>query len=340
MEECNCSLETALSWAVCAKNSLSNVYGYSLHQLVFGKNATFPCVLYDKLPALEENCHSKLIKDNLNALYSARKNYIKAESNEKLRRALRMKTRTHTGMIFRSGQSIYYKRENFNTWEGPGRVIGVDGQTVLVKHGGQIIRVHSSMAKLENSEFTEDNNKNDITNKNDQDIINVHDGKVKSKETGPILQDNGRNIIDEEEVEKTISNNEETISNNVTIIPEGANLDSSNEVDIQRDIVSYSCENDNAGDQVRESKTLQKLPTLKSSVLAKSVGSSDWRQLRVISRGGKASGKYAKWLNVLDEDTQQTECVNWDDIEEWKDVQTDEVLILENSNTDEILASK
>ena len=38
MDECQCDLETALSWAVSAKNALSNVSGFSPNILVFGRN--------------------------------------------------------------------------------------------------------------------------------------------------------------------------------------------------------------------------------------------------------------------------------------------------------------
>ena len=112
MEDANCSLDVAVSWAVCAKNSLANVNGYSPHQLVFGKNPTLLCILHDKLPALEEKCFSETMRNNLNAMHSARKIFIEAESSEKLRRALRAKTRCHTGKIFSVGESVYYKRQS------------------------------------------------------------------------------------------------------------------------------------------------------------------------------------------------------------------------------------
>ena len=113
MEDTGCNLKVALSWGVCAKNSLSNINGYSPYQLVFGNNPRLPSILHDKLPALEEKCYSKVMSKNLNAMHSSRKNFIKAESCDKLRRALRTKTRNHTGQLFHMGQSVYYKREKF-----------------------------------------------------------------------------------------------------------------------------------------------------------------------------------------------------------------------------------
>ena len=38
----NYSLETGFAWAIAAKNSLKNVYGFSPNQLVFGKKLELP----------------------------------------------------------------------------------------------------------------------------------------------------------------------------------------------------------------------------------------------------------------------------------------------------------
>ena len=88
-EDAKCSMETALSWAVCAKNCLQNNYGYSPNQLVFGANINLPSVAADQLPALESKCNSDLVRENLNALHRARENFVKAESSERIRRALK-----------------------------------------------------------------------------------------------------------------------------------------------------------------------------------------------------------------------------------------------------------
>ena len=53
LEDMDYSLEIALSWAINAKNSLSNVYGLSPHVLVFGRNPQLPSVLEGKPPSLE-----------------------------------------------------------------------------------------------------------------------------------------------------------------------------------------------------------------------------------------------------------------------------------------------
>ena len=34
------------------------------------------------------------------------------------------------------GDKVYYKRENEKRWLRPAKVIGIDGNTVILKHGG------------------------------------------------------------------------------------------------------------------------------------------------------------------------------------------------------------
>ena len=96
MEDVDCSIEVAFCWALNAKNSLQNVHGFSPYQLVFGQNPNLPSVFEAKLPALEGVTSSKLIASHLNALLKAREEFIKLEASEKIRRALRAKTRTHS----------------------------------------------------------------------------------------------------------------------------------------------------------------------------------------------------------------------------------------------------
>lgn len=88
IKDSNCSLKTALVWAVSAKNSLVNVHGFSSNQLIFGKNPYYPNISEDKLPALEALTCIEKVAENLNVLHSARQQFIKSESSDGLRQAL------------------------------------------------------------------------------------------------------------------------------------------------------------------------------------------------------------------------------------------------------------
>ena len=151
----NCSIENALVWAVSAKNALSNNLGFSPNQLVFGRNPNLPSTLTSQLPALRTKTSSELVAEHLNALHSARRAFIQTESSKKIKTALARQTRTTTSKDFNNGDRVYYKRNSDNDWHGPGTIIGIDGKVVIVRHGGNVLRVspcHLTKANKEKSQ--------------------------------------------------------------------------------------------------------------------------------------------------------------------------------------------
>ena len=160
-----CSVEIALAWAVSARNSLSNNSGFSPNQLVFGRNPCYPNVFSDMPPALNPSPSSDLVRQNLNAMHTAREAFVKYESSEKLRRALRHNIRSNESSEIEIGDHVYYKRNNSHEWHGPGTVIGREGKQFLVRHGGIYVRVHEcrlvstqldKVSKLENESVQND----------------------------------------------------------------------------------------------------------------------------------------------------------------------------------------
>ena len=88
LEENKCNIETALAWAVSARNSLHNNHGFSPNQLVFSFNPSLPNIADDRPPALENMTSSQIVANNLMALRKSREEFIKSDSNERIRRAL------------------------------------------------------------------------------------------------------------------------------------------------------------------------------------------------------------------------------------------------------------
>ena len=88
VSDTKCNLTVALSWAVSARNALVNVHGCSPNQLVFGYNPSFPNVVDNEPPALEQRIPSEIISDNLNAMHAARRYFICNKSNKRICRAL------------------------------------------------------------------------------------------------------------------------------------------------------------------------------------------------------------------------------------------------------------
>ena len=320
MEDTHCSIETALMWSVTAKNTLANVYGFSPSQLVFGRNGSFPSVIHDKLPALDNNFSTEYMRKNLDVLHSARENYVKAESSDKLRRALRLKTRTHTAKLFEIGQSVYFKREDSSRWKGPGDVIGVQGETVVIKYGGNIVRVHSCRVQLENTEFFPEDKTSEID------------------ASAPVKEKDELNAPDE-------SHNTDTDNDKLKIqTQKTVTREDTQDVEIQDD------ENEEGSGTVTENEminvsdgqaTNNVLPKVKSMVLAKISDEDDFKQLKIISRAGKASSaKYSTWLNVQDVETQEISPIDWKNVQEWKELPVEEVLISNGYNPDELLSAK
>ena len=96
-----------------------------------------------------------MIADHLNAITAARKAYVEAEASGKIKRALVRKTRPVTSFIFETGEKVYYKRRNSDTWKGPATVIGKDKSQIFIQHGGIYARVNPCHLMHEKSEEKE-----------------------------------------------------------------------------------------------------------------------------------------------------------------------------------------
>ena len=149
-----------LSWCLNAKNSLANVHRFSPFQLVLGQNPKLPSTIIDKLPALTPSNTSKILTDNLTALHKAREAFFLCGNSEKIWCAVSNSTQTSRDTKYVSGDSVYFKRVNDKWWKGPEKVVGQDGQQVLVKYGSSYVRVHSCRLSSTRSTNIRSNNTN------------------------------------------------------------------------------------------------------------------------------------------------------------------------------------
>ena len=143
-----------MAWAINAKNSLHNVYGFSPSQLVFGRNPNLPSVLIDKLPAPGGHTSSEVVANHLNAKHEPHKAFIECEASEKIRRALHHNVRQSTTLEFTPGDKVYYKRLDSDYWKGPAEIIGKDNHQVIVKQGGSLIRMYPISLRLVEEQIT------------------------------------------------------------------------------------------------------------------------------------------------------------------------------------------
>ena len=124
-EDPNMKPETALCWALSAKNSLENNQGFSPNQIVFGENPQLPAVYCAGPPGLEEVRLSKSMADHINAMHMAREMFIQCESDHILKMALKKRCFASSKEIS-PGEWIYFK--NGKRWEGPVKVTTKDGK--------------------------------------------------------------------------------------------------------------------------------------------------------------------------------------------------------------------
>ena len=305
--ETSCSIETALGWALSAKNSLMNVSGFSPNQLVFGKNPNFPCILENKAPANSAISYSKVVEENLKALRLARENHIKAEADEKLRRALNKQTRTYSDQVFCSGDQVYFKRAGSRGWGGPATVLGKDGQTYLLKHGGYYIRVHPCRIQLT--------------------------GLVDNAplcDTGKIEKNVESNAVDDADVAPVCTSPNEPHLETLEV-DDSSDSDSSSLTHVENGPTFHG--------PVSSAKTL---PKLNSLVRYKTQQCDEWKNVKIISRGGKVNGRHWHFLNVkpLDGNQQEVEHVSFrDEVTQWHNIEetapstNEDVAINNNDNS-------
>ena len=134
IDDTNCDVQMALAWAVSARNAFDNKSGYSPNQLVFGFNPAIPDIYNSDLPGLQNVTSSEMVRKNLNALHKARQEFTKSESDDRYKQALRRNVNTTDINRLKDGDEVYYKRNERDEWHGPGKVIDIDGKTVIVKH--------------------------------------------------------------------------------------------------------------------------------------------------------------------------------------------------------------
>ena len=99
-------------------------------------------IMTNNPPAIEDITYSELVSKHLCAMHKARKAFIEAESNDKLRRALKTKPRVTTDTTYDLGDPVYHKRKDSEKWKATGKIIEKKNKQLLVKHSGYYIRVH------------------------------------------------------------------------------------------------------------------------------------------------------------------------------------------------------
>lgn len=281
------SLETALVWAINAKNCLQMWNGFSSYQLVFGQNPNLPNVMRDLPPALEGTTMNQVFAKHINTLHAARRAYIEAESSSKIRRALKHKIKVNCTQFDR-GCKVFYKRDESNKWKGPGTVIGQDGKIVFVRHGNVYVRVSTNRLIKVGHEFQE-----------------------------PTESDPGPEI--------------KVTSGEANCIRESSDEESTNQRQHADVAIHDGVQLDDATLDQNMTDNVTGMPKKNDEIRYKQPGDNIWREATIISRAGKATGKYSSWYNVKHPDEENPICIDFQSIDKWKKVEkgrTEEVNIV------------
>ena len=297
--------EIGLAWADSAKNILKMNNGFSSHQLVFGKNPQLPSVYSDKLPALDGVTTSESVATHINAMYEARRAFIKSESSERIRRALRHRVRA-VERPYENGQMVYYKRDTYggHKWHGPAKVLGRDGSVVFIKHQNSFLRV--AACRLQPVEEDEMKSCSSTSVSDAQPLSQSNPKKEKvQKDSNDILENGTSEEIvcggDDPSAESGEVELDQNESDNVSV-------DVQKEATVTLDV---------------QKETTVKVPKKGDLLFYKIEDDDEWKEGVVLSRAGKQSGyagnKY--WVNVQPSSAgEEASCINLQEVAGWRNM--------------------
>ena len=324
MTDTGSDVETALAWAVAARNALDNNMGFSPNQMVFGRNPALPNVFNSALPALEPVESSDVVRKNLNAMYVARQEFMKAEACERIKRALKHKVRDTPLADLKNGDEVYYKRNDSHLWHGPAIVIGRDGKQILVRHGGQLYRVHACrLTKCPQS----------------QQQVNEEPKSKAGTPEGPDVsqaaeqEDNEHGLTD---LNISIDEHTEQAANNTAPGSEDVEESANMEVDVN-DENEHDHETQEVIDPPERVEEVPVAATVRAPLEKLKIGvrvegrqteTGDMISGELVSRAGKRTGKFKNCYNI-EKDDGSVEWFDFDrDFESWRIVPNEEEMLV------------
>ena len=343
LEDTGCSIDIAISWAVNAKNSLSNVYGFSPYQLVLGKNPAIPNILsYENLPALNESSSSKLVAEHLTGLQSARKKFIELENSARLRRILRERVFESANEKYLSGDVVYFKREKTG-WSGPATVVGQLGNQVLLKHGGMLIRIHPCKITLKARADSCVNE--DMQMSTDKKTSNRHNAHTTERASESSSSDSDS---DHEATQHSISDNiahpEVVCDTNDVPSKEIGQTNVDNFQEAEQELIQSDSE-ETSGVQWKQVSSLEskdKVVLKQDDVVRfRTAEESEWNTAVILGRAGKAtSQKYQNHYNILQEHSEVPNVIDVNKLEiQKRATETEDILFTEEDNANLVLYS-
>ena len=238
--------------------------------------------LYNKLPALHGTTISKTFTQHINALHQSKQAFIKSESSERITQALCHQIRVKD-QICETGDSVYYKRAGEEKWQGPGKVIGQDGKVIFVHHGSVYFRVSPCWLMKLTDDYISSNS-------------NLHSSTENSTNINTDLIDNPE------------SSDEEEGKNDWQNLCENVNTENTLQNHLHVDIQNNETNNTNCNIN----------PKIGSIVKYTGNDNNKWKTAKILSRGGKARGKYSTFYNTEDCVSHEKQCTDFKNLNGWE----------------------
>ena len=341
-------LEEAAMWAMYAKNCLANNEGFSPCQLTFGHTPNIPSILTSDLPALAptQGLFGEELQETLAIMRDVRLSYVKAESSERLRRAITKQTRKHDpAMTYKIGDKVWYKRNADKWWRGPAIVVSVQEKDIGVKHGGQPYKVHPCSIKhvhgedetfdkeqecAENERSEERQRSNEDRSKRRSEERRRLDDEAKERQR---LDDEERERLAKQRTSRALRSKQKNIppqslSEQDNIRPQSS-LEPIQEIPTERLVEPTVAESqtESSNETNRVSKPNSEYPLPRSQVAIKFRNNEDWIKYKIISKGWKATPgtqcRNKDWYNVYEGDDTELSSIYWKDVVEWKELPED-----------------
>ena len=203
-------------------------------------------ILSSNLPMLETHSSSDLVRENLNALHSARESFIKNENSDKIKKALRHNIRTYAEVNYSPGDKVFYKRRKDKKWQGPAKVLGKETNFVLIRHGAAFYRCHPCQLRLVSGSSG--------NSQNVSEIVTQKPAAPVRKQSDPVDSSSS----DEDETPQVDSCQEQDNDKSTTRINDDAFGESNAEVDTNNHVVTDNDANDHetTGQCDRENENL------------------------------------------------------------------------------------
>lgn len=224
--------------------------------------------------------------------------YIGTEMNERIRRALWGMVRAAED-IYINGDAVYYKREGKERWLGPATVVFQDGRVVFARHGGIFVRVSPNRLRHITVKFGE-------TRKKPENRVNTIKEMISEEmlvsEVVPAPKEGPENIEIARESRITQRDNSGKKAG------EQSGISSETDMREQKEAEPYT-----EGQSKRDS-------TVKINDAIQYKQDGQVVTGTILSRAGKATGKYKSWYNIRNENNEERSIIlsrfEWEKIPE------------------------